>query len=156
MRHVMLFAMLLTSILCVSAENAIVEESMTNIECICPTHAIVHFKEVTTILNEHQSNLAMFVCSCSKNDKLTRFKGQATDAAGRVIRKFKENDLKRTEYSQYLAIDDYKMYLDYTPPVYPVTITYEWTMESHDNLVEFPPSVHRQTTALASRRPSTG
>ena len=138
MRLIVLFALTLTALLRASAENAVVEESVTEVECTSATHAIVRFKEVTTILNEHQADLATFVCSCSKNDKLTRFKGQATDATGRVLRKFKESDLKRTEYSQYLAIDDYRMYLDYTPPVYPVTVTYEWTMESHDNLIELP------------------
>lgn len=120
------------------SENAVVEESLTNVDCISRTHAVFQFKEVTTILNEHGADLATFVCSCSKNDKLTRFKGQVTDATGRVLRKFKESELRRTEYSQYLAIDDYKMYLEYTPPVYPVTITYEWAMESHDNLIELP------------------
>lgn len=121
-----------------TAQNVVVEESLTDVECISPTQAIIHYKEVTTILNEHGADLATFVCSCSKNDKLTRFKGQVTDATGNVLRKFKESELKHTEYSQYLAIDDYKMYLDYTPPVYPVTITYEWTMECHDDLIEFP------------------
>ena len=32
----------------------------------------------------------------------------------------------------------YEMYFDYTPPVYPVTITYEWTIDSRNNLIEFP------------------
>ena len=122
-----------------TAQNAVVEESLTEVQCISPTQAIIRYKEVTTILNEHGAHLATFVTSCNKNDKLTRFKGQVTDVTGRVLRKFKESELKQTEYSQYLAIDDYKMYLDYTPPLYPVTITYEWTIESHDDLIEFPP-----------------
>lgn len=138
MRRIISFALLLITIQHATAQNAVVEESLTDVECISRTHAIIRFKEVTTILNEHGTDLATFVCSCSKNDKLTRFKGQVTDPTGRILRKFKESELKRTEYSQYLAIDDYKMYLEYTPPVYPVTITYEWTMESHDNLIEFP------------------
>ncbi len=138
MRLKILFALLLLTMLHATAQNAVVEESVTEVECISATHAIVHFKEVTTILNEHGAERATFVCSCSKNDKLARFKGQVTDATGRILRKFKESELKRTEYSPYLAIDDVKMYLEYTPPVYPVTITYEWTMESHDNLIEFP------------------
>jgi transglutaminase-like putative cysteine protease len=121
------------------AQNARIEESVTDIVCDGPTHAIQHFKEVTTILNEQAASLAPFVCSCSKNDRLTSFKGLVTDASGRVIRKLKENELQKTEYSQYLAVDDYKMFLDYTPPVYPVTISYEWTIDSRDNLVEFPP-----------------
>ena len=114
------------------------EESATDVVCDSRTHAITHLKEVTTILNEQGKHFAIFSCSCSKNDKLTSFKGLVTDGSGRVIRKIKESELKRTEYSQYLAVDDYQMYFDYTPPVYPITITYEWTMESHDNLIEFP------------------
>ena len=120
------------------AQKAIVEESSTEVVCITPKHALQHFREVTTILNEHGASQASFVCSCSKHDVLTRFKGQVADSSGRVIRKFKESDLEKSEYSPYLAIDEYKMYLDYTPPAYPVTITYEWTVESSDNLVEFP------------------
>ena len=114
------------------------EESATDVVCDSRTHAITHLKEVTTILNEQGRQFALFSCSCSKNDKLTSFKGLVTDGSGRVIRKIKESELKRTEYSQYLAVDDYQMYFDYTPPVYPITITYEWTIESHDNLIEFP------------------
>lgn len=120
------------------AQNAVVEESVIDLVCDAPNHAVQHYKEVTTILNEHGASQALFVCSCSKYDKLTSFKGQVTDGSGRIIRKLKESELKKTEYSTYLAIDDYKMYLDYTPPVYPVTITYEWTIESRDNLIEFP------------------
>lgn len=128
-------------LMCVSslwAQKAVVEEWTTQVECHTPVHATQHFKTVTTIKNEHGAALALFVCSCSKNDKLTSFKGQVTDASGRVIRKIKESELNKTEYSPYLAIDDYKMYFDYTPPVYPVTITYEWTIDSRNNLIEFP------------------
>ena len=134
-------SLLLISLFCahvVMAQKAIVEEYAIDIVCDAPTHAIQHFKEVTTIFNEHGAGQALFVCSCSKHDKLTNFKGQVTDSSGRVIRKLKESELKKTEYSSYLAIDDYKVFLDYTPPVYPITITYEWTIESRDNLIEFP------------------
>ncbi len=133
-----LILLLLSSVLCATAQKAVIEESVTDVVCTSSTQAIKHFKESTTILNEQGSLLARFVCSCSKNDKLTKFKGQVTDATGRVIRKIKESELRRTEYSPYLAIDDYQMYFEYTPPVFPVTITYEWTIESNDNLIEFP------------------
>ena len=123
---------------CAFAQNAIVEESVTEVECESNTHMTTHYKEVTTILNEQGASLAGFVCSCGKKDKLTSFKGQVTDETGKVIRKIKESDLEHTEYSRYLAVDDYKVYFDYTPPVYPVTITYEWTIDSRDDLITFP------------------
>ena len=138
MRKVLFLMMAFLCSLVVKAQKAIVEESSIDIVCDAPDHAIQHFKEVITILNEHGAGHAVFVCSCSKYDKLTSFKGQVTDGSGRVIKKIKESELKKTEYSPYLAVDAYKMYLDYTPPVYPVTITYEWTIESRDNLIEFP------------------
>ena len=140
--------------LSVAAQKAIVEESVVDVECLSATHVIQHFREVTTILSEQGADLATFVCSCSKNDKLTRFKGVVTDATGRVIRKLKESELQRTEYSPYLAINDYKMYLDYTPPVYPVTISYEWTLDSHDNLLEFPSFVPQSDYDISVKKAS--
>jgi len=122
----------------VLAQKAIVEESVIDIVCDSPTHLLQRFKVVTTILNEQGASLAHFVYSCSKHDKLVDFKGQVTDVSGRIIRKIKESELKKTEYSPYLAIDDYMMFIEYTPPVFPVTITYEWMIDSHDNLIEFP------------------
>ena len=93
--------------LSVAAQKAIVEESVVDVECLSATHVIQHFREVTTILSEQGADLATFVCSCSKNDKLTGFKGVVSDGTGRVIRKLKESELQKTEYSPYLAIDDY-------------------------------------------------
>lgn len=137
-----------------SAQKAVVEEYSVEVYCESATHAEQHFREETTIQNEQGASLASFVCSCSKNNKLTRFKGVVTDATGRVIRKLKESELQRTEYSPYLAIDDYKMYLDYTPPVYPVTIRYEWTIDSHDNLLEFPSFVPQSDYDISVKKAS--
>jgi len=144
----------LFAVVSLSAQKAVVEEYAVDVYCESATHAVQRFREVTTIQNEQGSSLASFVCSCSKNDKLTRFKGVVTDATGRVIRKLKESELQRTEYSPYLAIDDYKMYLDYTPPVYPVTISYEWTLDSHDNLLEFPSFVPQSDYDISVKKAS--
>ena len=137
-KRLLLFVYTLLTLSVADAQKAVIEESVVDVECISSTHVIQHFREVTTILSEQGASLATFVCSCSKNDKLTSFKGVVSDATGRIIRKLKENELQKTEYSPYLAIDDYKMFLDYTPPVYPITISYEWSIESRDNLIEFP------------------
>lgn len=119
-------------------QRAIVEESVVDVECKSETHAVTRFREVVTILNAQGASLASFVCSCGGGNKLTHFKGLVADGSGRVIKKMKEGELQKTEYSPYLAIDEYKVYLDYTPPVYPVTVTYEWTIESRDNIIGFP------------------
>ena len=138
MKKGLLAGLLMTILLPVKAQKAIIEESVTDIVCDGPTHAIVHYKEVTTIPNEQGASKVSFACTCSKKDRLTSFKGVVTDANGRVIRKMKESELQKTELSPYFAIDDYTMYLDYTPPVYPVTVSYEWTIDSRDNLIAFP------------------
>lgn len=130
---------LLTTLLPISAQKAVVEDYSTDIICDKLTHAVMHFKKTTTILHESASDFGFFSCTCSKSNQLISFKGQVTDASGNIIRKMKIKDLKKTEYSPYLAIDDYIMYLEYTPSSFPVTVTYEWELDCKDNLVEFPP-----------------
>lgn len=130
---------LLTTLLPISAQKAVVEDYSTDIICDKLTHAVMHFKKTTTILHESASDFGFFSCTCSNSNQLISFKGQVTDASGNIIRKMKIKDLKKTEYSPYLAIDDYIMYLEYTPSSFPVTVTYEWELDCKDNLVEFPP-----------------
>lgn len=130
---------LLTILLPISAQKAVVEDYSTDIICDKLTHAVMHFKKTTTILHESASDFGFFSCTCSNSSQLISFKGQVTDASGNIIRKMKIKDLKKTEYSPYLAIDDYIMYLEYTPSSFPVTVTYEWELDCKDNLVEFPP-----------------
>lgn len=137
-KFITIIAVWLLATLPLSAQHAIMEDWSTDINCENAIHATMHFRESVTILNEHAAGLADFTCSCSSTSKLTAFKGTVTDASGRIIRKMKQGELQRTEYSQYLAIDEYMMYLEYTPPTYPITITYEWTMDSRNDLIEFP------------------
>lgn len=137
-RYAFLAALFLMAAFRLHAQKAIVEETVTDIRCDGPNHAVQHFREQTRILNEQGASLATFVCSLDSHDRLTDFRGIVTDASGKEIYKIRERNLKRTEYSPFLAIDEYKLYFDYTPPSYPVTVTYEWTIDTRDNLVEFP------------------
>lgn len=138
MRRLLLQILFASAVSMVAAQNTTILESVTEVTCDNPKHATIHYREVKTLHNEKALPQASFVCSCNKEERLVDFRGQVTDASGRVIRKIKQGDLQRTEYSQYLAIDDYKMYYEYTPPSYPVTITYEWTMDAKNTLIEFP------------------
>lgn len=72
------------------AQNVIVEESLTETRCESKTHMTTHYKETKTILNEQGADHAHFLCSCNKQERLTSFRGQVTDASGKVIRKIKE------------------------------------------------------------------
>lgn len=121
-----------------AAQECMVQEWTVKVVSDDVTSMRVEQRKVLTIASERAARHASFVCQCSKYDKLKDFRGEVADADGRVIRKVKKGDLLRTEYSAYLAVDDYTMYFDYTPPTYPVTVTYEWTMESSDNVIEYP------------------
>lgn len=74
------------------AQNVIVEESLTETRCESKTHMTTHYKETKTILNEQGADHAHFLCSCNKQERLTSFRGQVTDASGKVIRKIKESE----------------------------------------------------------------
>ena len=137
-KRLFLLFMICISASAVYAQKAVVEETVVDVECKSATYAVTRFRDVVTILNAQGASLASFACSCGGGDKLTHFKGVVADGSGRIIKKIKEGELQKTEYSPYLAIDEYKVFFDYMPPVYPVTVTYEWTIESRDNLIGFP------------------
>jgi transglutaminase-like putative cysteine protease len=88
--------------------------------------------------NERASDMAQFGVGCSKWEKLTDFNGQVTDATGKVIRKFKKGELKRSELSSGFAEDIYTLSLDYTPPSYPITIEFNWVTEANNGNFGFP------------------
>ena len=102
------------------AQNCIVEDWSISIVSNDMTSMTVQQKKVLTIVNQQGARHAAFVCSCSKKNKLGSFHGKVTDGSGQVVREIKKSELLRTEYSPYLAVDDYKMYYDYTPPTFPV------------------------------------
>ena len=37
-----------------------------------------------------------------------------------------------------MATDDYMMHFQYTPPVYPIIVTYDWTIELSNGFVSLP------------------
>ena len=91
---------------CKAQTNAIVNDYSINVNCSSLTQADVQIKKTITILNKKGEKHAVFSCTCSRNNKLSSFKGTVTDANGKVLKRMKQNDLQRSEYSPYLAIDD--------------------------------------------------
>ena len=119
--------------------DAIVLESATNVMCADKQKVTISEKRVITILNEKGKDQAKFSVSCSKWENLTNFTGLVTDEQGKVIRKIKKNELQRNEFAVDLASDIFNLEFDYTPPRYPVTVTYEWTTETRNGIIFFPP-----------------
>lgn len=138
MRYAVTFLLALLAVTAPRAQHAVVDDHLTEVTVSSATRAVTHQRQTVTIRDEQGADKAFFLCRCSKQERLTSFRGEAVDAQGRQLRKFRQGDLHRTEYSPYLAIDDYQLYLDYTPPSYPITITYEWSMELRNTLIEYP------------------
>lgn len=118
--------------------DAIVDESSTHVVCKDLKNGTITEKRVITILNDNGNDLASLDIICSKWDKLASFTGTVTDKEGKVIRKINKSELVKNEYSTELASDYYHQILDYTPPRYPITITYEWKMSVSNGFISFP------------------
>lgn len=117
---------------------SIVQDASTEVICTSPTNAVRKERKVIQILDEKGKAEASFACLCDQSTTLSKFSGEVQDSQGKVIRKIKKTELQITEYSSELATDNYYYYFNYTPPQYPITITYEWEMKYNDGLIVFP------------------
>ena len=118
--------------------DAVVVQSSTEVDCRDMRNTRISEQRIYRLLNERASDLAEFEIGCSKWQKLTDFNGQVTDATGKVIRKFKKGELKRSDLSSGFADDIYTLSLDYTPPSYPITIEFNWVTEANNGNFGFP------------------
>ena len=118
--------------------DAVVVQSTTEVDCRDMRNTRISEQRIYRLLNERASDLAEFEIGCSKWQKLTDFNGQVTDATGKVIRKFKKGELKRSDLSGSFADDIYTLSIDYTPPSYPITIEFNWVSEANNGNFGFP------------------
>ena len=140
MRVLISILLLLASVLPAASQtvDAIVEQSVTEVDCRDMRNTRISEQRVYRLMHERASDMAQFAIGCSKWQKLTDFNGQVTDATGKVIRKFKKGDLKRSDLSSGFADDIYTLMLDYTPPSYPITIEFNWATEANNGNFGFP------------------
>ena len=120
------------------AVDAVVVLSTTQVDCRDMHNTRIGEQRVYRLINQRASDMARFAVGCSKWTRLTDFNAQVTDATGKVIRKFKKGDLKRSDLSTNFADDIYTLWLDYTPPSYPITIEFNWTTEGNHGNFGFP------------------
>ena len=118
--------------------DAVVLQSTTEVDCRDMRNTRISEQRIYRLLNERASDMSQFEIDCSKWQKLADFSGQVTDAAGKVLRKFKKGELKRSELSSNFADDFYTLSLDYTPSSYPITIEFNWVTEANNGNFGFP------------------
>ena len=118
--------------------DAVVLQSTTEVDCRDMRNMRISEQRIYRLLHERASDMAQFEIGCSKWEKLTDFSGLVTDATGKVIRKFKKGELKRSDLSSNFADDIYTLSLDYTPPSYPIMIEFNWITEANNGNFGFP------------------
>jgi len=118
--------------------NVVVLEDVTDVTVKDEVMVGINRHRSVEILNDKGSDCANFDTQCSKGDKLVSFSGSVTDKEGRVLRKIKKSDLHTTEYSREMATDAVTMFFDYTPPTYPIIVTYDWKEEISDGIIQYP------------------
>ena len=90
------------------------------------------------IKNANGAHHASFSIYMNNDMSLDKFQLTLSDASGRLLRTFKQKDLKRTEFSEGLAADGYMLYLEVTPPSYPVVVACDMNVNFKRNNVSFP------------------
>ena len=98
---------------------------------------IVHYHRVVTILNKKGEDHALWNCTTDDFSQLTSFSGKIYDEQGKVRQKLKRSDVHTSQYSEHLATDNQKNYVE--PPVmdYPYTIEYDLEVKSSNGYVEY-------------------
>lgn len=102
------------------------------------TDATISYQRTLLITNSKGKDAAFWSCTLDKNMKLKNFSITYQQGDGKIVKKFKKNDLQVTELSAGLGDDNQTYYLDDSPSAYPVTIKQEWTVENHGGVLSYP------------------
>ena len=123
---------------CKAQTNAIILKEETEMDVRNEESATLSRNISVKILNEKGNEYANFMEVLSKYDKLSSFYGDIKDESGKIIHKIKKSDLQTTEYSSEMATDEITTYYKFTPPTYPITVTYTWKEEISDGVLAYP------------------
>ena len=130
--------LLMISQFCNAQTNVVVLDDNTQVQVHDKLSVTCKMHRKLKVMNEDGADAVDFVCQCSNDERITSFTGVITDQTGRVLRKIKKGDLLTSEYSHEMATDDYMTYFKYTPPVYPITVTYDWSVQVSNGFESFP------------------
>jgi len=119
------------------AQHAVVIEDSTYVQTTLNS-ATWYGKKVVLINDAKGKQQASWSISVDKNRKLKSFVATVCDASGKTLKKFKKGDLQMSELSEGLSDDNRSFFLDYQPATFPVTVTFEWTMENDGAVIAYP------------------
>ena len=136
--NVFIFLVSLLVVTTVKAQMIVVNDAATVVNVKDMTNATVNEKLSFTIMNERGKDMASTAIMCSPYEKLAKFEGTAVDSQGKVLHKFKKNELIKNELTENFTTDVFRMVLDYTPPCYPITITWEWQIDMSGGWITYP------------------
>lgn len=100
--------------------------------------ATAHFSYAVTILSKEGISESYFVEHGDKDSRLTKFKATLIDANGKTLKSYGKKNVSTTAVSSHLATDNFRYYLEFSEPLLPFTIHYEYEMEYTDAIVQFP------------------
>ena len=118
--------------------DAVVQEEANSVDIL--NEVAFSFAKHSTVLiqNENGAHHADFSIYMNNDMAIDKFQLTLSDASGHLLRTFKQKDLMRTEFSEGLAADGYMLYLDVTPPSYPVVVACDLKVSFKRNNVSYP------------------
>lgn len=136
-KFVMSILLAAVSTVCLAQTNSVVKLDDTDVR---QTGNNIEYtrKRIVELLNGKADAEACFIFQSDRNTQLNAFAATIVDRNGKTLRKFKKSDLLMTELSSEMADEAKTLYMGYTPPAYPVTVTFEWKVKISDNVVAFP------------------
>jgi len=116
----------------------VVRYENTVFEYNSPSSGIEKETIAITILDKKGESLSNFYYPGDRFRTLKSFSGKLYDANGKLLRKYKMSDVQTSEWSQSLASDDKHYGLSCDPPLFPVTIVYEYEIDWKNGILVFP------------------
>ena len=119
--------------------NSVVRQHNVVFEVESAGKAIESYIYSITLLSRSASDLGMHLVSYDKFTKIKKFDGAVYDAYGKEIKKFKKSDVKDfSSISNFSLYEDNRVQvIEYTPPVYPLTIEFQVEKE-YSGLLGYP------------------
>lgn len=119
------------------AANSVVRLDETQVTVKDAQNATVHYHEVYTILNPKAERMLIFYTQNSKFRSLTESTINVYNKQGLLIQKYGKKDLMTSGFGEGLIDDGSISYFKVSPPSYPVTVEYEYTVK-YKGILHYP------------------